>query len=380
MPKRGEFSKTMRIDLIPEAPSEPVSGKRERIVVSKSGPGARPATRASDSHYQELLQSVYDAALITDLNGVIADLNIRAQEFLGYEREELLGMTIFQVISGADSSLIDTLCENLENERYTLIQAYCSRKDGSLFPCEIAVNKLDLGHIHLCLFVRDITLRKQSEEMLMTEHNAIQNSVNGIAVADLRAVLEYVNPSMARMWACSDDDLIGKPVRELMADPGVVDVMIEETLKAKHTWSGEMVAKRSGGDEFDLQVAAACSRNRDGEPLGVVLSFLDTTDRKRAEQAIRETERHRVMLESLGAACHHLSQPATVLMGNLEIMEHLDAVEDERLHGLVRSSIDSMQKIGTILHKLNAVNEYKTTPYLSSRRGSENDESRILEI
>ena len=87
------------------------------------------------------------------------------------------------MISGADQSLIDTLCENLENERFTLIQAYCVRKDGSFFPSEIAVNKLHLESKHLCFFLRDITVRRQAEEMLRTEHNAIQNSGSLLKIA-----------------------------------------------------------------------------------------------------------------------------------------------------------------------------------------------------
>lgn len=386
MPGREKFSKTIRIDLIPETPSEPVDGKRKRIVVSRAGhhaPSAPVAAAVSDSPdlpYRELLQNFYDAALVTDLSGRIADVNQRALEFLGCDRNELVGMTVFQIISGADASLIDTLCENLENERYTLIQAYCVRKDGSFFPSEIAVNKLNLGEMHLCLFIRDITLRKQAEEMLMTEHNAIQNSGNGIAVADPDAVLEYVNPAMERMWGGAGEELIGRPVRDLMADPAGVDRMMAVVLEEQHSWAGEMLARRVDGREFCAQVAAACNRNRDGEPLGVVLSFVDTTDRKRAEEAIRENERHRVMLETLGAACHHLSQPATVLMGNLEIMEQIEEAGDERFDRLIKSSMDAMHKIGSILHKLNAVNEYKTTPYLATGRGARADESRILDI
>jgi len=156
--------------------------------------------------------------------------------------------------------------------------------------------------------------------------------------------------------------------------------MLRRALHDQTTWSGEMQAVRSDRSAFDVQVAAACNRNQDGEPLGVVLSFVDTTDRKRAELAIREAERQRVMLESLGAACHHLSQPATVLMGNLDILQQLGDNKDGKRVSLVESSIEAMREIGVVLRKLNAVNEYKTRPYLQSAKGSETDESRILEI
>ncbi|MDP6490505.1 MAG: hypothetical protein QGG69_01890, partial [Kiritimatiellia bacterium] len=108
-------------------------------------------------------------------------------------------------------------------------------------------------------------------------------------------------------------------------------------------------------------------------------SLADISDRKVAEAAARENEKHRVMLESLGAACHHLGQPATVLLANLGIIQKKLNSGDEVLPKLVDSSIDAVKTLGKILRKLNAVNEYKTTHYLGNE-DNEGEGSRILEI
>ena len=381
--KNEELSKTMRIDLIPTAPSEPVSGTTKRVVVSsvtrKRRSRSDTAKLVEDSPYQRLLQGVYDAALITDLDGRIVDVNARAVEFLLYDREDLMSRMIFDIISGADSSLIQTLWQNLEDERFTLIQAYCVREDDSMFPAEIAVNKLLLEKMHLCFFLRDITWRRQAEEMLRIEHSAIQNSGNGIAVANLDALLEYANPAVAQMWLYdSPEDLMGAKVRDLLGDPAVADLMIRQLMDSGESWTREARARRKDGTEFHVQVAAACNRNTDGELDGIVLSFVDISDRKRAVEAERELERRRVMLESLGAACHHLGQPATILMGNLSMIRKGVSACDDKVRKLVESSIDATQELGRILHKLNAVNEYKTMQYLGRAEGGE--EHRILEI
>jgi PAS domain S-box-containing protein len=380
------LSKTMRIDLIPDTPMEPVVEKKKRVVIATPTRKHRKVHtvvhRRTDSHYDELLQSVYDAALIADLDGRIVDVNVRAIEFLHYEREELCSLEIFDVISGADQSLIDTLCENLENERFTLIQAYCLRKDGSFFPSEIAVNNLHLESMHLCFFLRDITVRRQAEEMLRTEHNAIQNSGSGIAVVDLEAKLEYLNPSVATMWGYeSPDDLMGQDVRLLLSDQEAATDMINAVMGGQQAWTGEMRASRNGQGEFDVQVSGTCNRNTDGEVVGIVFSFVDISDRRRAEDALMEAERHRVMLESLGAACHHLGQPATVLLANLGIIKtRLTGKTDDTTQDLLKSSIEAADALSGILHKLNAVNEYKTTQYLEHGDGAEAPESRILDI
>jgi PAS domain S-box-containing protein len=383
--KNEQLSKTMRIDLIPTAPSEPVSGTTKRVVVSsvtrKRRSTSETARIVDDTPYQRLLQGVYDAALITDLDGRIVDVNVRAVEFLHYDRSDLLSAMIFDIISGADSSLIQTLWQNLEDERFTLIQAYCVREDGSMFPAEIAVNKLLLGKMHLCFFIRDITWRRQAEEMLRIEHSAIQNSGNGIAVANLDVQLEYANPAAAQMWRYNvPDDLIGVNVRDLLCDTAAADTMIRRLMDSGKSWTGEAKAKRRDGSEFDVQIAAACNRNADGELDGIVLSFVDISDRKRAVEAERELERRRVMLESLGAACHHLGQPATILMGNLGMIRKGTAGSDETVRRLVEASIDATQELGRILHKLNAVNEYKTMQYLGRDDSGTGEEHRILDI
>lgn len=377
----------MRIDLIPDLPAEPVSGQKRVVIAPPTRKFLKPVSKTAisneDAKYQALLQSIYDAAIVCDMEGRISDVNMRAVEFFAYSRDDFTHLMIFDIVSGSDESLIRTLRNNLENERFTLIQAYCIRSDGTYFPAEIAVNVLNLGGVpSLCLFVRDITVRKQAEEMLRTEHNAIQNSGNGIAVANLDAKLEYVNPAVAMMWGYEATDvLLGSDVREFMADRNAADQMVNIVLKEQQTWSGEIKAHRHDGSEFDVQISAACNRNSDGEPVGLVFSFVDISDRKVAESAIREAERQRVMLESLGAACHHLGQPATVLLANLGIMhKKINPDTDFMMKELVTSSISAAETLGDILHKLNTVNEYKTTRYLEGREGPDSAENRILEI
>jgi len=386
----------MRIDLIPDVPVQPVKGKKKRVVVSAPTKTQEPYTETTsqegsitttafpqDSGFEALLQSIYDAAIITDTGGQVLDVNMRAMGFFQYSRSEFRNITIFDVISGADKELLNTLLQNLQNERFVVIEAYCERHDGTFFPAEIAVNKLKLDKEEkLCFFIRDITIRRQEREMLLTEHNAIQNSGNGIAVANLDWQMEYINPAVLKMWGYEKaEDLIGVDVRTLLVEQELVEEMIRSVAMDHKSWFGEMKGKRKDGTTFDLQVSVTGNRNSDGELVGTVFSFIDISDRKKAEEALREAERHRVMLESLGAACHHLGQPATVLLANLGIMQkHLEGANDELIKELIQNSIGAAERLGEILHRLNTVNEYKTTRYLETSTDADSPENRILQI
>lgn len=384
MTVKDKLSRTMRIDLIPDTSSEPVLGKKKRVeiaVPTGKHPRVQVDAREKDSHYQELLQSVYDAALITDLSGKITDVNMRAVEFLQYERSELCGLSVFDIISGADKSLIQDIWQNLQETRFAVIEAFCFRSDGSLFPSEIAVNKLSLDEVRLCFFVRDITVRRQKEEMLRTTYNAIQNSGNGIAITDLNGILEYVNPAVAVMWGYETAiELTNRDARDLFSDKKAADEMIGAVQQEDRTWINEMKGARNGQGEFDVQISAACNRNTDGEPVGIVFSFVDISDHKQLEEAMRQAERNRVMMQSMGAACHHLGQPATVLLANLGILEKRLLTDDALINELVRASIEAAERLADTLHKLNEVNEYKTTRYLDKMDGADSHENRIVEI
>ncbi len=388
MADKDLLSRTMRIDLIPNVPSAPVGGDHKPVVIYDPDESLLPADGVAaeaidgSARYDELFQSVYDAAVVTDLNGVIVDANVRAVEFLLYERTDLCGLNICDIISGADTSLIGTLIDNLDEKRFTVIQAYCLRKDESLFPGEIAVNKLRLGTMHLCFFIRDVTVRKHAEEMLVTEHNAIQNAINGIAITNINLQLEYSNPAMASMWGYENADVfLDQDARGLFDDYDSVSEQFNTVIEDGVNWVQDMKAKKHDGTIFDVQVSAACNRNSDGDIVGVVFSVLDINDRKRAEDAERQAEQQRVMLESLGAACHHLGQPATILLANLSFMKMHLKDADGAVKEVVEGSIEAMDRLGKILHRLNAVNEYKTTEYLSDLSGDDSgNQSRILEI
>jgi len=331
--------------------------------------------------YAALLESIYDAALITDLDGKVIDANTRASDFLLWDKAALREHSIEDLISGAERTLLSELTKNLEKQRFVLIQAYCERRDHSQFPSEIAVARIRTGEDHLGFFIRDITVRRQSEEMLRTEHNAIQNAANGIAIANLDGMLEYVNPSFATMMESEDEsEMIGTNIRDLFDGSGIAEDLMQLLKGGQGSWSSEVSAEMPSGRTVALEVMANCNRNSDGEMVGFVFSFTDLSDRKRAEAAQREVERNRVMLESLGAACHHLGQPATLLMGNLTLLKAKMSQDDPLIRELLESSEDAMKRLGDILHKLNQVNEYRTTSYMQDPAKDKHETANILDI
>ncbi len=295
------FSGTMRINLIPDIPATPLRVKRPIVVKHAPQPPApgipririkRPGEKPESERFDELLQSIYDAVLITDSDGSIRNVNGRCLQFFQRTFEDLIGTSIIDLLHGADSRLLQTLVTNLQNDRSTLIMAHCRRQDGSTFPSEIAVNRMRSGGDALCFFIRDITVRRQAEEMLRTEHCAIQNAANGIAIAGRDLVFEYVNPAFARMLEYDNPDLMtGVSLRVVLDSDAMAGVLIDTVLEQGETWSGEFKTRTQSGSFLDLEMVATCNLNSDGERVGFIFSVVDISDRKRAEVTARERER-----------------------------------------------------------------------------------------
>ena len=237
--------------------------------------------------FQQLFQNIYDAAIITDLNGAIVMVNVRANQFFLAEPGQLAHESVLTLIAGTDESLLPTILEALKANRFVLMQAYCMRTDGSYFAAEISVNRLRLGTTdHLSFFVRDITLRKEQEDRLRTGHTALQNASSGIAITGLDGRIEYWNPAFVALFGTfNQHEVEGRDFREFLCAPETADEVIATT-SAGQTWSGELELKRTDGATFFGQVSVTANLNADGEPVGMVLSVLDVTPQKRAQQQL----------------------------------------------------------------------------------------------
>jgi len=292
-----DFSKTVRIDLMPDAGGAGVAGRDlapgDHLAKANWSTRKRQtaaAAAATRSRYEDLLQSVYDAAVITSISGRILEVNGRAVEFLRHERAALCEMTFTDLLDGADETLMKSIADTLEQERFALLQAYCRRRDGTSFPAEIAVSRLSADKVRLCFFIRDVSVRRQTEEMLRTEHTAVQTCGSGIAIADVEGLIGYVNPAFARMMATDTESLLHADMRDVLSDSEVIGELMASSLNDDQTWMSEIAITNAEGDALYVQVSATCSRGSDGEPRGIVFSLADITLHKRAEDAADERQ------------------------------------------------------------------------------------------
>ncbi len=302
----NSFSTTARIDILPGG-QPPYAGRSPAEPSRAASPGA---LRVGGQEFQQLLQNIYDGALIAKLDGAIVDSNRRMTRMLNRSRRELSTATIFDVIYGAAPALLDEILETLANDQFVLLQAACIRSDQTMFPAEIAVNRLELPpHAYLCFFVRDTTVRKDAEDRLRERSLAIRNAADGIAVATLDGAVTYANPAIAELWGVDDvERMVGRNLRDLVRNGDVAD-QIRGAIEHRLSWCGEVSCRTDQGNPFFVQLACAPNLDADDQLTGMVLSVTDVTNRilaeRRLEGAMQELARSNQDLEQFAYAVSH---------------------------------------------------------------------------
>jgi PAS domain S-box-containing protein len=284
-------SDTMRIDIRPEDIGEIESSRRKKIVVQRRRPGSKPGSEQEPEEmscalggtaFQKLLHNIYDAVVITDIEGYILSANERATVFFDLPEKELCQRAMAGLISGADENLIPTILRNLAEDRFTLVQADCIRGDGDTFPAEISANRIELAeHDCITFFIRDVTRRKAQEEQLRTGYYAIQNSGSGIMITDPECHVTYANPAMCKLLGCEGSEpLKNSSVCEMFVGDGILAAM--QYLEENPYWSGELEIEGLSGRRCFVYVSIVKNISTENLLTGFIFSFMDVTAEREA--------------------------------------------------------------------------------------------------
>jgi PAS domain S-box-containing protein len=167
----------------------------------------------------------------------------------------------------------------------------------------------------------DISDRKRAEEELKIKENAIETSINGIALADLNGKITYVNKSFMSLWGYdSKDEIIGKMFPDFWQAKEEALVLINR-LKNEGQWLGEMIARKKGGETFIAQVSSGMIKNREGIPLCIMASYLDVSERHKYEDQIRQAQRLEAMGTLAGGIAHDFNNILSPIIGYAEIVQ-----------------------------------------------------------
>jgi PAS domain S-box-containing protein len=226
---------------------------------------------------------------IGDLEGNIIYVNNAALRMWGAsEPSEVLGRSALEFAKNHEEAVmvLDTILKKgiWEGE----IAGW--RKDGSPIIVHLAANIVykDNGD-PLCImdsFI-DITDRKKMEEDLRIKDFAIASSIHGIGIGDLEGNITYVNKAALRMWGAVDaSEVLGRSALEFAKNHEEAVAVMETILKTGR-WEDEIAGWRKDGSPIIVHLSANIVSNDHGQPVCIMVSFMDITDRKKMEEDLR---------------------------------------------------------------------------------------------
>ena len=268
---------------------------------------AEAALRESEEQLRDLFENASDLILSIGSDGHFVYVNRAWQQTLGYSEEEIARMTVFDIIhpnSSHDS--IDILYQAINNGNITestfypdSIQAIFITKhdqqiwlEGSI-SCKFAQGQLAA----IRMILRDITARKQAEDALAKSVSLLQatfdSTADGILAIDRTGKIVTFNREFLEMWGIPEEVMAMKDeavaiafVLKQLKDPKAFQERIESLYEQPEAESYDLLEFKDG--RFFERYSQP--QRLGDEIIGRVWSYHDITERKQAEDALREEQ------------------------------------------------------------------------------------------
>jgi PAS domain S-box-containing protein len=190
---------------------------------------------------RETIEFAPEAYLLASADAHLVDANQAACRLLGYDHEELVGKSVFDLIPADDAARLDAVKEELlapgavSKAEWTL-----TTSGGALVPVEVNANILPDGRWQA--FIRDITRRKHAEDERQVFVSLLDNSSDFIGIADPHGTPIYLNPAGRRMIGLGPEFPIERLEIQDCYPPELrqfVGEVILTTMHERDSWSGE---------------------------------------------------------------------------------------------------------------------------------------------
>jgi PAS domain S-box-containing protein len=186
----------------------------------------------------------------------------------------------------------------------------------------------------------------------MEEHlyrELLEGSIEGVYILDETGVIRTVNQAMADLFGYGPGELIGQPGTILVASPEREQLSryYEARLRGEHAPRRHAFeAVRKDGSHLWIESLVSII-SWEGGP-AVLATFLDVTQRSRAEDAERRAEALRSVAQLASATAHEINNPLAVIMGNCELLAREVGPRSQRRVQTMLAAVERIRKI--VLH------------------------------
>lgn len=267
---------------------------------------AEEARRESEQLFDSIVENIPNMIFLKRASDLRFKLFNRAGErLLGHSREELLDRNDYDFFPKEQADFF-TAKDRATLERDDIVDIPEEHIDTPSGTRILHTRKLTLrdkyGQPQYLLGIsEDITERIEAESRLHTLSTAVEQSPISIVITGVDANIEYVNPRFVEVTGYTPEEALGQNPRILQSGltPPSTFHKLWTTLDSGRVWHGELANKRKNGEIYWEEAHIAPVKNEAGELTHYVAAKVDITQRKRNEEALRQSElRFRFILEN----------------------------------------------------------------------------------
>lgn len=319
---------------------------------------AEAAVVQSRAMLEQLFEAMPDALLTVDEDGRIMRVNAQAEAMFGYRRDELTGRAVEILVPERFRSRHPSLRRKHQaGPSMRLLDSglelYARRKDGSELPVTISLSPLDgsLGEWTLAV-VRDITLRKQAEDVLRQNeqrYRLLTESVKDYAIMllDREGRIRAANVGAAQLFGYSRKELTGQHISIFYPSRDRDQVSRElATAESSGKFEAESLRVRKDGTHFWASVVTAAFRDNQGVVTCFSKVVQDITERKTEEEHARELTMRRIQAQDeersrMSRELHdNVGSTLAALLLNLSLMKRLGSKYDPAILTPLNESLE----------------------------------------
>jgi PAS domain S-box-containing protein len=252
----------------------------------------------AEKRFEDVIESAPDAMFVLDQSGEILLINAMAERLFGYPREELIGMNIA-------SNLIPVRYREQErlyfqgfledpaiNQSSFGVDLYAMRKDGSEFPMEVDLSRLDTTKGYwVAINIRDISERMRVETALreseQTYRALFENAGDAIFLTNLEGRIIQVNQKSAELLGFTRAELKALSILDITVQEELIDVMLymDRMKNGSRLMPYVRHYLKKSGEVLTTENNTVLVTDADGKPMFFQNISRDITERIKAEQA-----------------------------------------------------------------------------------------------
>ena len=266
---------------------------------------AEAALKASETRYRGLIDFAVDGILLGAPDGVITDANACMCALAGRTRRELIGKHITELFA-LETLDATPMRFDLVNEGETVTRVRkIIRPDASEVFVEMHSKRMPDGTYQSIL--HDITQRKQAEKALRlseAKYRQLHETMrDAFATADMRGRIQDFNAAFRKLTGYSAAELRKISYRRLTPrkwHAAEAKILKEQVLTRGYSDVYEKEYLRKDGSVVPVELRTVLIRDAAGQATGMWASIRDVTERKRAEEALRQSEsKYRLLFENM---------------------------------------------------------------------------------